>query len=151
MKNWKSVCVEHNRGKFLYALRFSNFAYIEEKFHFQKSILFNFFKGEPEESADIKIDDDMVFFLSKRVVTNWKRFARNLELRDEEIDEIEETQESFGDKFIAVITKFNADGGNLKWIQTKAVLEEIGLTKVMLEFKNEYLKNRPAVNLPPVN
>ena len=93
----------------------------------------------------------MVFFLSKRVVTNWKRFARNLELRDEEIDEIEETQESFGDKFIAVITKFNADGGNLKWIQTKAVLEEIGLTKVMLEFKKKYLKNRPTVNLSPVN
>ena len=79
--------------------------------------------------------------ISKKVTNKWKRFARNLEVQDEVLDQIEVSDEYYKDKIFEVINHFNAEKGELKWNQTKYVLKEIGLDNVILELEETYLKS----------
>ena len=81
----------------------------------------------------------MRLFISKKITKNWKRFARNLEVKDEVIDQIDVAEDLYQDKVLAVFKHFN-ENVELKWNQTKDVLKEIGLDIVTQEFEKEYLQ-----------
>ena len=80
-------------------------------------------------------------FISQRVGIKWKRFARNLEIDDYIIDEIDVNEDnvSLEDKCMAVINRCGNDE-ELRWNQIKDVLTEIDLPNVASEFEKTYLK-----------
>ena len=75
-------------------------------------------------------------FISQRVGIKWKRFARNLEIDDYVIDDIDVNEDNITleDKCMAVI---NRSGNNeeLRWNQIKAVLTKIDLANVASAFE----------------
>ena len=88
----------------------------------------------------MKLCNHMCLFISSQITTTWNRFARNLEVEDTVIDQIEAAENSFKDKVIGVINYFNAEKGELKWNQTKNVLKEIKLDIVIVKFEEKYLQ-----------
>ena len=96
---------------------------------------------QKHESDDAKLCYHMRLLISKKVTNKWKRFARNLEVQDEVLDQIEDSDDFFKDKIFEVINHFNAEKGELKWNQTKYVLKEIGLDNVILKLEETYLKS----------
>ena len=82
----------------------------------------------------------MYLFISHKITKNWKRFARNLEVDDEAIDQIEDTENLFKERVIAVMHYVNTKKGDLKWNKTKNALKEIGLDFVILELYEKYLQ-----------
>ena len=82
----------------------------------------------------------MEYFISNKITKNWKRFARNLEVEDEVIDQIEDFQNLFNEKVIEVVNYVNAKKGGLKWNKTTNVLKKIGLDSVILELNEKYLQ-----------
>ena len=79
-------------------------------------------------------------FISERVGIKWKRFARNLEINDYIIDEIDVSEDnvSLEDKCMAVINRCGNDE-ELRWNQIKDVLTEIELANVASAFEKTYL------------
>ena len=79
-------------------------------------------------------------FISERVGIKWKRFARNLEIDDYIIDEIDVNEDnvSLEDKCMAVINRSGSDE-ELRWNQIKDVLTEIDLVNVASAFRKTYL------------
>lgn len=75
-------------------------------------------------------------FISQRVGIKWKRFARNLEIDDHVIDEIDvnEGNVSLEDKCMAVMIKSGNDE-ELRWNQIKDALAEIDLANVASAFE----------------
>ena len=47
------------------------------------------FQGKPDHNGGMTLDADMFSFLSRKVGKSWRRFARNLEVDDDIIDEID--------------------------------------------------------------
>ena len=98
------------------------------------------FEGKPDEKGGITLNTEMIYYLSRKIGKNWKRFARNLEMADHIIDEIDANEDnvSLEDKCKAVIKKFGYDV-ELKWNQIKDVLMEIGIVSVAVEFEEKFL------------
>lgn len=79
-------------------------------------------------------------FISQKVGIKWKRFARNLEIDDNVIDDIDVDEDNvrLEDKCLAVINKSGNDE-ELRWNQVKDVLIEIALRNVASAFEKKYL------------
>ena len=79
-------------------------------------------------------------FISRKVGIKWKRFARNLEIDDSIIDEIDVNEDNvtLEDKCRAVINISGHDK-ELMWNQIKDVLTEIELANVASAFEKTYL------------
>ena len=79
-------------------------------------------------------------FISQKVGLKWKRFARNLEIYDYVIDDIDVNEDNvrLEDKCLAVINKSGNDE-ELRWNQVKDVLIEITLRNVASAFEKKYL------------
>ena len=79
-------------------------------------------------------------FISERVGIQWKRFARNLEIDDYVIDEIDvnENNVTLEDKCMAIINECGKVE-ELTWDQVKDVLTEIDLVNVASAFEKTYL------------
>lgn len=79
-------------------------------------------------------------FISQKVGLKWKRFARNLEIDDYVIDDIDVNEDNvrLEDKCLAVINKSGNDE-ELRWNQVKDVLIEIALRNVASAFEKKYL------------
>ena len=99
------------------------------------------FQGKPDHNGGMTLDADMFSFLSRKVGKSWRRFARNLEVDDDIIDEIDanDNNVSLEDKCMAVINKFDYEV-ELKWNQIKDVLIEIELVNVAVAFEETYFK-----------
>ena len=84
-------------------------------------------------------------FISRRIGKKWKRFARNLEIEDYVIDEIDVNEDnvSLEDKCMAIINK-SGNNEELKWNQIKYVLTEIDLAYVAVAFEKTYLGKSTA-------
>ena len=84
-------------------------------------------------------------FISQRVGIKWRRFARNLEIDDHVIDEIDVNEDnvSLEDKCTAVMIKSGNDE-ELRWNQIKDALTEIDLANVASAFEKTYLGKSTA-------
>ena len=98
------------------------------------------FEGKPDQKGGVTLNTEMIYYLSRRIGKNWKRFARNLDIADDIIDEIDANDDnlSLEDKCKGVIKKFGYDA-ELKWNQIKDVLMEIGIDSVAVEFEEKFL------------
>ena len=89
-----------------------------------------------DEEHDFELSLEMQLYISQRVCREWKRFARNFDIEDEVIDDIEESGglTNLQDKCLQVFKKLEVDKA-VKWNLVKEVLHEIGKLNVIAEFE----------------
>lgn len=82
----------------------------------------------------------MCFYISQKVGKKWKRFARNLEIDDEVIDQIDLSgdNKNFAQKCMAVL-KESGEYEKLRWNQVKVVLIDIELGYVASLFEDVHI------------
>ena len=81
----------------------------------------------------------MMIFLSKKVGRNYKRLARNLEISDSCIDDIEHDKLPYhGEKCLRVFRHLKRKYGIVKWNQIKKALQAFHQTQIISDFISEY-------------
>ena len=83
---------------------------------------------------------EMQLCISQKVGREWKRFAHNLNIEDEVIDDIEEDGDltSLEDKCRQVLIKLEEVGKNVTWNLIREALGEIGKRNVITEFEKKF-------------
>lgn len=89
---------------------------------------------EDKDASQILTDKDFVF-LSKNIGKNWKRFARHVNVGDNEIDEIEVDTVRNQDKCLKVFKELERKQKSVNWTFIKKALQEIELHQLIAEFK----------------
>lgn len=91
------------------------------------------------ESPNNELDDDMLNFLSEKIGMEYKRLARNLDINDQEIEEIDNIRNlNLQDKCFRVFRKLKRDNGIVEWNQVKKALEAFYQIGVISDFYSEY-------------
>lgn len=81
----------------------------------------------------------MIIFLSKKVGKNYKRLARNLDISDSCIDDIEHAKLSYHEeKCSRVFRQLKREYGIVKWNQIKKALQAFHQTQIISDFISEY-------------
>lgn len=77
--------------------------------------------------------------ISQKVGKEWKRFARNFDIEDEVLDDIDENGDlaTLQDKCREVFQKLEAEKA-VKWNLVKEALDEIGKRNVITEFEKKF-------------
>ena len=93
------------------------------------------------EEHDFELSSKMRLFISQKVGKEWKRFARNFDIEDEVIDDIEEDADlpTLQDKCHQVLKKLEVDKV-VKWNLVKEALHEIGKRNIITEFEKNLKK-----------
>ena len=78
--------------------------------------------------------------ISQKVGREWKRFAHNLDVQDEVIDDIEEDGDlaSLEDKCRQVLLKFEEVDKYVTWNLIRKALDEIGKRNIITEFEKKF-------------
>ena len=82
----------------------------------------------------------MQLCISQKVGREWKRFAHNLDVQDEVIDDIEEDGDlaSLEDKCRQVLLKFEEVDKYVTWNLIRKALDEIGKRNIITEFEKKF-------------
>ena len=88
---------------------------------------------EDKDVSQILTDKDFVF-LSKNIGKNWKRFARHVNIEDNEIDEIIESPVRNEDKCYKVFKELERKQELVNWSSIKKALEKIELYQLITKF-----------------
>ena len=82
----------------------------------------------------------MQLCISQKVGREWKRFAHNLNIEDEVIDDIEEDGDlaSLEDKCRQVLLKFEEVDKYVTWNLIRKALDEIGKRNIITEFEKKF-------------
>ena len=83
---------------------------------------------------------EMRLCISQKVGREWKRFARNLDIEDEVIDDIEEDGDlaSLEDKCRQVLLNLEEVNKNVTWSLIREALDEIGKHNIITEFEKKF-------------
>ena len=94
------------------------------------------------EVSTNELNSDMLYFLSQIVGRKYKRLARNLDMEDDDIDEIEHNvnNDSMKDKCFLVFEQLLVEKGSVEWNQVKKALESFYQTKIISKFITKYPK-----------
>ena len=82
----------------------------------------------------------MLHFLSKTIGRKYKRLARNLDIKDDDIDEIEHSlnYSLMEDKCLQVFQLLLTKKGAVEWSQVKKALESFYQTGIISQFISKY-------------
>lgn len=91
------------------------------------------------EEQDFELSSEMRLCISQKVGKDWKRFARNFDIEDEVVDEIDEdgVLPTLQDKCHQVFKKLEVDKV-VKWNLVKEALHEIGKRNIITEFEKKF-------------
>ena len=77
-------------------------------------------------------------FLSRKIGREYKRLARNLEMEDEVIDEIESKKCRMEEKCRQIFLELKRLDGYAEWTRIKRALEAFDQIEIISEFLSEY-------------
>ena len=102
-------------------------------------IISNFLLENWNEEHDFELSSEMRLCISLKVGREWKRFARNFDIEDEVIDDIDEDGDlpTLQDKCHQVFKKLEEDKV-VKWNLVKEALDEIGKRNIITEFEKKF-------------
>ena len=103
---------------------------------------FLYFSGNHDDDDDDDDDDDKIDtltpkdfrFLSVRIESNWKRFARQLLIEEYKIDDIADKKDRGQDRCFKVFNELMKREGSVDEKPIKMALKEIKLDMVISEF-----------------
>lgn len=103
-------------------------------------ILFSnlYFSGyDVDEDKIYELKNEDFLFLSTKIESNWKRFARQLNIKDTVVTNIGRKCSRDKDGFYNLFENLKARDGSVKVNQIKMVCEEIGVSQEVLEYLTE--------------
>lgn len=106
---------------------------------FNWQIISNFLLENVNKEHDFELSSEMRLCISQKVGREWKRLARNFDIEDEVIDDIDENGDfpTLQDKCHQVFNKLEVDKV-VKWNLVKEALNEIGKRNVITEFEKKF-------------
>lgn len=75
-----------------------------------------------------------LYFLSKEIGGNWKRFARQFNIEDDKVDHIANTVIRHQDRCFKVFHELTRRDGSVKWKPIEMALQELGLMSTISNY-----------------
>ena len=115
-------------------LHYLNFCFLIRFTILFSSLIIYFLGDQEDEDKSVALKKEDLIFLSQNIGASWKRFARQFNITDRAIKNIEDRSSQEEDGYHEVFDALKRSDGSVRVKKIEIACKEIGVTKEVLEY-----------------